>query len=183
MGSGKPGLRPARLLKDHVNLLSEARLPGPLLDLACGEGDNAVFLASMNLPVICCDNSRDALNRARSLAAEHNVFIEAFEVDLEQEGVNPLQQDIYGAIVVFRYLHRPLMHCVRKALKPGGILIYETFTVEQAKYGKPTNPDFLLRPGELRDWFSDWEVIHYFEGVKDNPERAVAQLICRKSGE
>jgi hypothetical protein len=70
---------------------------------------------------------------------------------------------------------------MRKALRRGGILIYETFTVEQPKFGKPHNPDFLLRPGELYEWFGDWETIHAFEGIKDNPRRAVAQIVCRKS--
>jgi hypothetical protein len=60
------------------------------------------------------------------------------------------------------------------------LLIYETFTVEQRKFGKPRNPDFLLNPGELLKLFKDWEVIHFFEGIKENPRRAVAQLVCRK---
>jgi len=94
--------------------------------------------------------------------------------------VNPLPSDAYGAILVFRYLHRPLLECIRKALKNGGLLIYETFTVDQLKFGKPRNPDFLLNSGELLQTFGDWEVIHYFEGIRENPTRAVAQMICRK---
>jgi tellurite methyltransferase len=103
-------------------------------------------------------------------------------VDLEREGIDPLPQDSYGGILVFRYLHRPLIPSIRKALGKGGILIYETFTVEQPKFAKPHNPDFLLKPGELHHWFEDWDIIHAFEGIKDDPKRAVAQIVCRKTG-
>jgi hypothetical protein len=99
---------------------------------------------------------------------------------LEQEGVNPLPEDSYGGVLVFYYLHRPLIFCIKKALKPGCILIYETFTIEQPKFGKPHNPAFLLRPKELLEWFNSWEVLHYFEGIKEDPRRGVAQIVCRK---
>jgi tellurite methyltransferase len=167
---------------EYAHLFSEKSIPGPVLDLACGDGHNGVFLASRNLKVICCDISRDALNRAARLAAECDVRIEALQVDLERERGNLFRHEDYGAIIVFRYLHRPLIPCLKKALNTGGLMIYETFTVGQTRYGKPSNPDFLLRPGELREWFADWEIIHTFEGIKDNPKRAVAQLVCRKLG-
>ena len=60
--------------------------------------------------------------------------------------------------------------------------MYETFTVEQPRFGKPRNPDFLLKKGELRGWFEDWEVIDFFEGIREGPERAVGQIVCRKPG-
>jgi hypothetical protein len=94
--------------------------------------------------------------------------------------MNPLPEDFYKGILVFRYLHRPLIPCINKALIKGGILIYETFTIEQPKFGKPHNPEFLLNPGELLEWFKDWEIIHHFEGIKEDPKRAVAQIVCRK---
>jgi hypothetical protein len=103
-------------------------------------------------------------------------------VDLEQEGDNPLPMDTYGGILVFRYLHRPLIPCIKKSLRVGGLLVYETFTVAQTRFGKPRNPDFLLNPGELLEMFEDWEVVYCFEGVKEDPTRAVAQLVCRKPG-
>ena len=103
-----------------------------------------------------------------------------WNVDLEQEGVNPLPDDRYGGVLVFHYLHRPLIPCIKKALKPGGILIYETFTIAQQQFGKPHNPAFLLRPSELYEWFNTWKVLHYFEGIKERPPRAVAQIVCRK---
>ena len=101
-------------------------------------------------------------------------------VYLEREDVNPLPEDSYGAVLVFRYLHRPLIPFIKKALRNSGLLLYETFTVEQRRFGKPQDPGFLLRPGELLKMFEHWEIVHYFEGIMENPTRAVAQLVCRK---
>jgi SAM-dependent methyltransferase len=170
----------ADLLMAHVELFVEAASSGPVLDLACGDGHNGVFLAERGLEVICGDISREALERAGELAGRRGVTVSLWEVDLERPGINPLREDVYGAILVFRYLHRPLFPCIRKALRPGGLLVYETFTVEQAAFGRPRNPDHLLHPGELRQAFADWEILHSFEGLKENPRRAVAQLVCRK---
>jgi len=166
---------------DYEGLFSAGVLPGPVLDLACGTGRNSIYLAQKGLRVTCCDISPENLEEVKKRAESHQVEIELWQVDLEREGMNPLPGDSYGAILVFRYLHRPLMECIKKALRNGGVLIYETFTREQRQFGKPHNPNFLLDPGELRHTFADWEVIHYFEGTKENPTRAVAQIVCRKS--
>lgn len=173
-------IQPAQLLLDHMDLLLPKTSPGPFLDLASGDCSNGIFLAQHGLEVVCCDRSRRALDRAKELAAATGVSIQDWQVDLEREGVNPLPQDAYGAVLVFRYLHRPLIPCIKKALRASGLLIYETFTVEQRRFGKPHNPDFLLNPGELLQMFQDWEVIHSFEGVEESPRRAVAQIVCRK---
>lgn len=174
-------VQPAQLLLDYQCLLTDAPLPGPILDLACGDGQNGVFLAQQGLSVVCCDTSRTALDHAQKLAAQQGVTLTLWQVDLEQTGINPLPEDNYGGILVFRYLHRPLVPCIKKALTRGGVLIYETFTIEQPQFGRPSNPDFLLRSNELFNWFHQWEVIHYFEGIQDNPRRAVAQIVCRKA--
>ena len=171
---------PALLLREYEEFFSRQALPGPILDLACGDGRNGIFLAKKGLPVILCDASAEALDSARKRAEENGVAPVLWQVDLEKEGENPLPEDAYGGMLVFRYLHRPLMPCIRKSLKKNGLLLYETFTVSQARYGKPRNPAFLLRPGELREWFADWEILCYAEGIRPAPERAVAQLLCRK---
>jgi tellurite methyltransferase len=173
---------PPRLLKTHAYLVSDRNLPGPILDLASGDCHNANFLALSGLRVVACDRSEKALDRGSRMAARLGVILKTWQVDLEQEGINPLPEDSYGGIIVFYYLHRPLIPCIRKALKEGGILIYETFTVDQPRFGKPRNPSYLLKPGELRQWFEDWRIIHDFEGIKHNPERAVAQIVCQKGG-
>ena len=180
MRLAKSKLKPAQLLVEHSELFLEEPLPGPVLDLACGEAHNSIFLALKGMQVISCDLSDEALERAGELAKECGAEISVWRVDLEPEGVNPLPEQAYGAILVFRYLHRPLIPCIKKALRNGGLLLYETFTVEQPRFGKPRNSDYLLQSGELRHMFADWEVMHYFEGIRENPTRAVAQIVCRK---
>jgi tellurite methyltransferase len=175
---------PAGLLLDHLGLLTQTGLPGPVLDLACGDGHNGLFLATKGLPVICCDRSSTGLQQARQLALALGLHVEIRQVDLEPaDAGNPLPEDRYGVIMAFRNLHRPLIPCIRKAVKQRGLVLYETFTVDQPKFGRPHNPDFLLQPGELFNWFRDWKVIHYFEGIKRHPRRAVAQIVCQKPGE
>ncbi len=86
-----------------------------------------------------------------------------------ETGENPLEEERYRGILVFRYLHRPLVPYLKRAVCKGGILIDETFTTEQPKYGKPHNPDYLLPPGELAAWFKGWQTIHHFEGLLEEP--------------
>jgi tellurite methyltransferase len=172
-------LAPNPLLKTFAALLKEKNLEGPILDLACGEGENGLYLAGLGLPVILADRSPEALAKAKKAAEGKELTIGFREIDLET-GENPLEEEQYRGILVFRYLHRPLIPCLKKGIRKGGILIYETFTREQARYGRPHNPNFLLQPGELQGWFKDWQPIHYFEGLLENPKRAVAQIVCRK---
>ena len=172
-------MAPNPLLLRFSSLLEDADLEGPVLDLACGSGENGLFLAGLGLPVVLADRSADALEEARRSAAQRGLTAEFWEVDLET-GANPLPEEYYRAVLVFRYLHRPLIPHLRRTLRKGGIVIYETFTVEQPKYGRPHNPDFLLQPGELAGWFQDWEIIHQFEGLLKDPPRAMAQIVCRK---
>jgi tellurite methyltransferase len=169
----------APLLVEFSSLLEDENLAGPVLDLACGSGENGLFLAGLNLPVVLADRSPEALAQARLSADERGLEARFWEVDLET-GRNPLEEGRYRAILVFHYLHRPLIPCIRKGIRSGGILIYETFTSEQPKYGRPYGPDHLLQPGELAGWFKDWTIIHYFEGLLEDPRRAVAQIVCRK---
>jgi SAM-dependent methyltransferase len=171
---------PDSLLTEHLGLFAEGPLKGPVLDLACGDGHNGIYLATKGLAVVLADASGEALGKARRLAEGRGLRVSFWQVDLEGGKDNPLQEDAYGAILVFRYLHRPLIPCIRKALTQGGLLMYETFTVDQRRFGRPRNPDFLLKPGELKEWFKQWQVIHSYEGIRENPERAVAQIVCRK---
>lgn len=183
---GEKGIRvaympgtPDSLLRAFAPLLMVEDLDGPVLDLACGDGHNGLYLAGLGLPVILADRSTEALDRARKEAAGKALPVTFLEADLET-GANPLANEHYRGILVFRYLHRLLMPCIQKGIRKGGLLIYETFTVDQARYGRPHNPDFLLKPGELADWFQDWQVLHSFEGLLEGPPRAAAQIVCRK---
>jgi SAM-dependent methyltransferase len=175
-------LNPARLLMDHQELFSPENCRNPVLDLACGQGHNGILLALRGCRVVLADRSQEALEKARELASAMDVSVTIWPVDLEQRGLNPFKGKSYSSILVFRYLHRPLFPYIVEALMPGGILFYETYTLEQAKFGKPRNPDHLLNPGELKEWFGGWTVIHYHEGIFMNPKRAVAGIVCRKPG-
>jgi SAM-dependent methyltransferase len=170
---------PDPLLRTFAPLLMAEDLQGPVLDLACGDGHNGLFLAGLGLPVTLADRSRESLARAGKAAAGKGLQVTLREIDLET-GDNPLEEEAYRGILVFRYLHRPLIPCIKKGIRPGGLLIYETFTTLQTRYGRPLNPDFLLQPGELAARFQDWQVIHAFEGLLETPIRAVAQIVCRK---
>jgi tellurite methyltransferase len=175
-------MAPDPLLVKFSSLLEDKNLEGPVLDLASGRGENGLFLAGLNLPVILADRSPGALEAARRSTEDRRLKVRFWEVDLETAR-NPLREEYYRAILVFHYLYRPLIPHIRKGIRKGGILIYETFTSEQPKYGHPHNPDYLLQPGELADWFQDWQIIHYFEGLLENPQRAMAQIVCRKPSE
>ncbi|MDD9890927.1 MAG: methyltransferase, partial [Gammaproteobacteria bacterium] len=176
----------SELLLENIALFDSTIGDHGVLDLACGNGRNGLLLLQNNIAVIFADNNRAALDevecsaellkRENSLTASY----EAWEVDLEQEGTNPLDGKHYGAVLVFNYLHRPLLPAIKQVITQAGLIFYETFTVHQPKFGRPLNPDYLLKENELLDAFEGWEVIDYFEGVKPDPERAVASLIARK---
>lgn len=172
---------PDELLARYSYLFCDELKDYPVLDLACGDGHNGIFLASRGFSVILADRSEEALSRGRLDAQAAGVSVQFWQVDLEQEGVNPLGGRTFSAVLVFRYLHRPLIPFIKGSLKKGGILMYETFITEQARFGRPKNPDHLLKPGELLSWFQDWEVIHTFEGITGAPPKAIARLVCRKA--
>ena len=90
----------------------------------------------------------------------------------------------YDLITVFNYLHRPLFESIRDGVTKGGIVVYQTFTMEQTRFGRPRNPDHLLKPNELKEIFSDWELLRYREFIgpsrTDAEMRAVAGIIARK---
>lgn len=98
--------------------------------------------------------------------------------DLEDGSPWPLPGETFQGIVVTNYLHRPLLPRLLEALAPGGILIYETFMLGNEKYGRPSNPAFLLAPGELRSAFAGLTELGYEEGRVDTPKPAMIQRLC-----
>jgi len=177
------------LLEKYLKELAHSAELGPLLDLACGTGRNGLYLVDNTIPVVFADADEAALSQVRATISgagcgADNTLVQLWPVNLEKNNVNPLANSRFGGILVFRYLHRPLMESIRQAVLPGGIVIYETFTVDQAELGRPKNPDYLLRHDELRDYFIDWNVLHYFEGVQGQPElgsqQAIAQVVAIK---
>lgn len=172
--------------KSHEALLNYCDSPtgpddsGAVLELACGTGRSGLILARQGIKVIFADRSAVALDGIRENISESRLHASTWQVDLEQAGVNPLAGQVFSAIICFRYLYRPLFPCLLKAVNPGGLVIYETFTTENRRFGRPDNPDFLLKPGELKSLLHHWEVLHYYEGIQHVPDRAIAQIVARK---
>ena len=182
---------PAQLLEQFLpQLLATVEL-GEFVDLACGAGQNGLLLAQHGARVCFADRNEEALQRCQTaierLPTAQQVGIRErvryWPVDLEVEGENPLAGQSFAAVLVFRYLHRPLIPFLKQAIKPGGLLVYETFTVANRQFGRPNNERFLLQPGELGSWFADWQILHSEELLEQQPvPRAVAQLVARKPG-
>jgi len=168
------GKEPVGFLREHIDLLPQ----GKALDIAMGEGRNAVFLAKNGFDVDGCDISEIAVKKALDLAKESNVKIHAFVADLE---TYKLPKNTYDVIACFYYLQRDLVPQMKEALKPGGMIIYETYTIENLELGfeGPKNKDYLLKPNELLDLFKGLKIIYYRELVLNN-KKAVASLIAKK---
>jgi SAM-dependent methyltransferase len=165
---------PASWLAQHEHLLPRE---GRALDVACGRGRHAIWLAERGLMTLGVDRSEDAVREVNSVAEARGLPLHAEVRDLES-GLPPFGTFTYDVIVVVHYLHRPLFPALLDALAPGGLLVYETFTRAQAALGKPTNPDFLLAPGELIDRLGSLDVLASREGEYDG--RMVASAIARR---
>jgi SAM-dependent methyltransferase len=110
--------------------------------------------------------------------ASNETGVHVLRCDLENEPW-PYAADEFAAIVVVRYLHRALFPELLLSLAPGGVLIYETFAVGQERFGRPSNPDFLLRPGELLEWaHGELHVVAFEQGMEKSPAPALLQRIC-----
>jgi tellurite methyltransferase len=177
-GRGMPD-EPSALLVQNQALLPAG---GRALDIAMGSGRNALYLASLGFQVTGVDVSKVAVELCREKAARLGLAVEAIVADLEDYRL-PL--DMYDLIINFHYLQRSLTGPIVRALKEGGLLVFESFTVDQLQYScGPKDPAFLLRPGELREMFSGLETLLHYEGVVegDRGPKAVAQLIgCKRA--
>ena len=181
-GSHPHPIGPSPFLAEHFELLPK----GLALDLAMGEGRDAIYLATRGFDVDGVDISAEKVARARACARRLGAPIRAVVGNVE-DGTYIIPLETYDVIVVFHYLHRPLFNDIREGLKPGGVVVYQTFTTEQTRVGgSPTNPAFLLRPGELKEAFTGWPILAYREGIEpSHPGRrpqALAGIIAKKPG-
>ena len=173
---------PSALFNSQIDALRDAGRLGPVLDLACGRGRHAVPAVRAGLPLIGVDRSAQFLSELRARAEALGEDIPCLRTDLEREGGLPFREGSAGAVLVFRYLHRPLCERISALLAPGGLLVYETFTEAQRSLPHgPSRPEFLLRPGELPELFTGLEAESY-EEIQSAPPRpeAVARLVARK---
>jgi tellurite methyltransferase len=164
---------PAQFLVENIGLLSQGRA----LDIAMGGGRNAVYLAKMGFTVEGVDSSESAIEHARQLAAENQVNILAEVADLELN--YHIKPDTYDVILCFNYLQRSLIPQIRGGLKKGGLIVYETYTIDQSRFGRPHNPNFLLKYNELLEMFRGLRVLRYREGIFDT-SNAIASLLAAR---
>ena len=149
---------PSRLLVRAVETL----VPGRALDLACGAGRHAVFLAARGWRVVAVDSSRVGIELTQRRAAARGVEVETHVADLER-GEFQIEPEAYDLICDFYYLQRELFPRIRAGLRLGGWLVAAVHLFDDAPDARPSNPDFLLQPGELRRQFPGWNIRHYHE--------------------
>jgi SAM-dependent methyltransferase len=181
---GLEPLRPAALVLDELPRIARACGERPALDLACGRGRNALSTAAHGVPTIGLDRDVAALRELSERAREAGLAIGRVRADVEATHALPFCDAALGAVLVFRFLYRPLAGEIARVLAPGGVLLYETFTTAQRDLGRgPRRDAFLLAPGELAGLFPMLETLRSEEGVFAEPEpSALARLVARKPG-
>ena len=167
--------RPSAWVRRFVPLIRQG---GRVLDLAAGGGRHTRLLLDMGFAVTAVD--RDVSQLQQFAGARCAVR----ELDLETG--DPSRDGALGSgydgIVVTNYLHRPLFPGLAAALAPGGVLIYQTFAAGNERLGRPRNPDFLLRPGELLDAFAGLTIVAFEQGEVETPRPAVIQRLAAIAG-
>jgi SAM-dependent methyltransferase len=150
-----------------------------MLDVVCGAGRHTKLFLERGYDVTAVD--RDTSRLAEIIAHPH---LNVIETDLEQDA-DPWRPApaAYGTVVVTNYLWRPLLPALVDAVAPGGMLLYETFALGNERFGKPSNPDFLLMPDELKDAVAGrLDVVAYEHDEVSDPRPSVIQRICAVKG-
>lgn len=181
-----PNLAPDPWVKKYAALIPV----GPVLDLACGNGRHGRYFLDRGYPVTFVDKDTSAIN---DLSTHKNAELITYDLensyletnglknsDLKRDILWPFKENQFSAIVVTNYLHRPLFPHLKTTVKLSGIIIYKTFSTGNEQFGRPRNPDFLLKENELRTEFSkQFREIAFYQGLETNPER-MTQAICVK---
>jgi tellurite methyltransferase len=165
-------------LRRHIALLPK----GKALDLATGEGRNAVFLAQHGFDVDAVDISEIGLRKAQKLAREMRVKIHTFLADLD---TYQIEREQYDLITNFYFLDRSLVQKMKRSLKKDGMVVFETYTLEHRRLGTggPKDPRYFLTPNELLNLFKEFRILFYREGIfkEGGKRKAIASLIAQKS--
>ena len=148
------------------------RPQGQVLDIACGLGRHMRLFHAKNHDVTGIDKAQAAIDAVANLGP-------AIQADIEN-GPWPLPGQQFDAVVVTNYLWRPLWPQILDSVKPGGLLLYETFAQGNEAFGKPSRADFLLAPGELLQVCNGWQIIAYEHGQLRQPERVVQRIAAIK---
>lgn len=174
-GSGEPSAWVVEYGRLIPNITQENR--GNILDLACGKGRHTRHFLALEYRVTAVDRNISGLD---DIASTQD--LEIIEADLEAEGaVWPLEGRVFAGVVVTNYLWRPILPHIVAAVAHGGVLIYETFAQGNEQFGRPRNPDHLLRPGELKATVDgELDVIAYEHKEVSTPRPAMIQRICAR---
>ena len=163
----------AQVLQRNRHLLPQR---GRALELACGLGGNALFLAAQGLQVDAVDVSPVALQKLANFAAKQKLDVTGLERDIESDWQSPAQYDV---IVCSHYLYRPLCPRIAAALNSGGLLFYQTFTLDKLDSSGPKTADYLLRNNELLQLFSELDLVYYREdGHSGDLSRGSRNIAC-----
>ena len=166
---------PSLFLKKKIHQLPR----GKALDLAMGTGRNSIFMAENGYMVDGIDSSEVAVEKVRSFAERESLPIDAKQADLTNYQI---VENTYDVILNFYFLERSLFPNIMNGLKQGGMLLFETYTIEQPEYGRPHNPAYLLKPNELLQSFIDLHIICYHERIDKQKAgtKAIASLLAQK---
>jgi tellurite methyltransferase len=171
------GKKANAFLRRHIALLPK----GKALDLAAGEGRNAVFLAQHGFEVDAVDISETGLRKTKELAGKREVGVHTIVADLD---TYPIKRGEYSLITNLYFLNRNIIPRIRRGLKKKGIVIFETYLLEHRKLhtGGPKNPKYFLKPNELLHLFEGFRILSYREGIfeEGGKRKAIASLIAQK---
>lgn len=165
------GKKPCDWLKNSAGFLTGN---GKALDIAMGEGRNAVFVASLGYDVLGVDISEAGIRKAQALATKKKVRIKTLLVDLDEYA---LPEKTYDLILCFNFLDRRMFPAIRRALKPRGLIFYETFTIDHLKHSS-FKRKWVLEHNELLREFSEFRVLKYQE--IDHDGKAIASIVAQK---
>lgn len=178
-GHHRLGITPSSFLVENFSLLPK----GLTLDLAMGEGRNAIYLATRGFDVDGVDADPRAVIQARAAARKLSTPIRAVVGNVE-DGTYIIPLETYDVIIVFNYLHRPVFRDIKDGVVAGGVVVYQTFTQQPGRPGTRAGTEHQLKPQELKEVFSDWEVLRYREIVgpsrRGHAAQAVAGIVARK---
>jgi len=165
--------RPTKLVEETARRLK----PGRVLDLACGAGRNALWLAQNGWDVTAVDGASSAIEILALRARELSVFVKTVVADL-QRGEYEIPSNTWDFITICYYLQRNLIQRAKQGVRPGGTLLVIVHIIEAGE--EPT--ESRLRPGELEAYFADWQIVHRYQGKPDDPShrRSAAEVVARK---